>query len=117
MRTPEMTSRSFIADFCLDEENQLRRLTYSYDSDPIVTVRERSSPHKGTVLLDLVGSPVRKLRGSYWTDRGTLGTIEFTLETWDRWDDLPETVAPDEGKSSLRRIAARCVIYVGSTSI
>lgn len=35
MRTAEMTSRSFLADFWLDRDEQIHRLGYSYHSTPL----------------------------------------------------------------------------------
>ena len=78
MRTAEMTSRSLTSAFVLDKENQLERLVYTYDSNPIETVRERSPQHCGTMDFEIVREDKRiKLAGGYWTDRKTTGTIEM----------------------------------------
>jgi len=78
MRTGEMTSRSIISDFALDKDNQMKRLIYSYDSNPIQTVKERSPQHCGTMVLDIVEGKKKKLIGEYWTGRKTTGNIEMT---------------------------------------
>lgn len=78
MRTAEMTSRSIISDFVLDKDNQMKRLFYSYDSNPIQTVKERSPQHCGTMAFDIVEKPKKKLIGEYWTGRKTTGNIEMT---------------------------------------
>ena len=90
MRTEQMTSRSFMADFWLEPDEQIRNLGYSYHSSPIATVRDHSAPHDGTAIFELVGSPVTKLKGSYWTGRKTTGTVELTFRTAARLDDFPD---------------------------
>lgn len=94
MRTGEMESHSYIEGFCIDPDNQVRRLSYSYTSKPTLTVVHRSPPHDGTMLLNIIGNPVRKLKGEYWTQRGTTGSVELTYKTTDRLDELPPGTAP-----------------------
>ncbi len=78
MRTAEMTSRSLTSDFILDKENQLERLVYTYDSNPIQTVKERNPQHCGTMAFEIVRENKKiKLAGGYWTDRKTTGTVEM----------------------------------------
>jgi len=79
MRTAEMTSRSVISDFVLDKDNQVKRLIYSYDSNPLQTVKERSPQHCGTMVFDIIEKPKMKLEGEYWTGRKTTGNIEVTF--------------------------------------
>ncbi len=67
MRTAEMTSRSYLADFWLDGDEQIRKLGYSYHTNPFPLVTDRSQPHDGTIVFEIVGNPVEKLRGIYWT--------------------------------------------------
>jgi hypothetical protein len=82
MRTGEMTSHSCIADFILNKEDQVKRLCYTYDSNPISKVKERSPQHCGTTVLDIIENSTKKLRGHYWTGRKTTGDI--TLEFWNK---------------------------------
>lgn len=82
MRTAEMTSHSFLADFWLDGDEQVRKVGYSYRSSPLPTVRDRSHPHDGTAVFEIVGKPATKLKGVYWSDRKTTG--EITLDFVDR---------------------------------
>lgn len=82
MRTAEMTSYSFLADFWLDGDEQVRKLGYSYRSSPLPTVRDRSQPHEGTAVFEIVGNPATKLKGVYWSDRKTTG--EVTLDFIER---------------------------------
>lgn len=78
MRTEEMTSRSLVSNFVIDKQNQLERLIYTYDSNPIETVKERSPQHCGTMSFDVPKEPKKNpLAGGYWTGRKTTGTIEM----------------------------------------
>lgn len=90
MRTAEMTSRSLIADFVLDKENQIKKLTYTYDSNPFATVKERSPQHLGTIIFDISESPKLKLYGEYWTARKTTGNIELSFWKKKRIDNYPK---------------------------
>ena len=85
MRTAEMNSRSIISDFVLDKDNQLKRLFYSYNSNPIQTVKERSPQHYGTMVFDIIEKPERKLVGEYWTGRKTTGQVEAIFWARKNW--------------------------------
>ena len=90
MRTAEMTSRSLVSDFVLDKQNQLERLIYTYDSNPIETVKDRSPQHCGTMSFDIPREPKKKmLAGGYWTSRKTTGTIEMSFWTKELIDSYP----------------------------
>jgi hypothetical protein len=89
MRTAEMESYSYLADFCIDKDSQIRRLCYSYTSKPKAALRDRSTPHDGTILFNIIGSPVRKLEGEYWTQRTTTGTVTLTYRTAEILEELP----------------------------
>jgi hypothetical protein len=89
MRTAEMVSHSYLEGFRIDRERQMRQLCYSYTSRPKVALRDRSTPHDGTILFNIVGDPVQKLEGEYWTQRRTTGTVVLTFETKDLLDELP----------------------------
>jgi len=90
MRTAEMTSRSYLAGFWIDSDEQVRMLGYCYTSKPSVTVAERSKPHDGTIIFEIVGSPVSKLRGTYWNGRKSTGDVTLTFRTKDYLDDYPD---------------------------
>ncbi len=91
MRTAEMTSRSLVSSFVLDKQNQLERLVYTYDSNPIETVKERSPQHCGTMSFEIVREQKKtKLEGGYWTDRKTTGTIEMRFWKKERIDSYPK---------------------------
>jgi hypothetical protein len=89
MRTAEMESHSFLEGFCIDRERQIRQLCYSYTSKPKASLRDRSTPHDGTILFNLIGTPVDKLVGEYWTQRQTTGTVSLTFRTKALLDELP----------------------------
>ena len=93
MRTGEMTSRSVVGGFLLDNDNQLKKLYYIYDSNPIATVKERSPEHSGTMSFDIAGEPGKGeivLKGSYWTGRETTGDIEMSFWKKELVDSYPE---------------------------
>jgi len=89
MRTTEMESHSYVEGFCIDRERQIRQLCYSYTSKPKASLRDRSTPHDGTILFNIIGKPVHKLEGEYWTQRQTIGTITLTFLTKNLRDEFP----------------------------
>jgi SMODS-associating 2TM, beta-strand rich effector domain len=89
MRTAEMTSHSYVEGFWLEEEKQIRQLCYSYTSKPKTGLRDRSTPHDGTILFNIIGQPVAKLEGEYWTQQQTTGTVTLTFKTKELLDELP----------------------------
>jgi len=89
MRTGEMESHSYLEGFCIDKDAQVRRLCYSYTSRPKASLRERSTPHDGTMLFSIIGKPVYKLEGEYWTQRQTKGTVSLTFRINKLLDEIP----------------------------
>lgn len=89
MRTAEMTSRSYLADFWLDGDEQVKMVGYSYHSKPLPTVAGRSQPHDGTIVFELVGEPTQKLKGTYWTARKTTGEVHLTFREKTRLEEFP----------------------------
>lgn len=94
MNTGEMTSRSFLADFWLDGDQQIKKFGYCYYSEPRATVRERSQPHSGTAILEIAGDPPSTLRGAYWSDRKTTGEIVLKFVGRGRGDDSAARLGP-----------------------
>jgi hypothetical protein len=80
MHTSEMSSRSFLADFWLDGDKQIRRFGYSYTSTPLPSVDYRSKPHEGTMAFVIIGDPVNELKGGYWTEQNTTGEVTLTFQ-------------------------------------
>ncbi len=89
MRTEEMESHSYLEGFCIDKDAQVRRLCYSYTSRPKASLRERSTPYDGSILFNIIGTPVNKLEGEYWTQRQTIGTVILTFLTNVLLDEMP----------------------------
>ncbi|MEQ8819806.1 MAG: hypothetical protein RLY93_06145 [Sumerlaeia bacterium] len=90
MRTKEMTSRSYLADFWLDGDEQVSTLGYVYTSEPSLKVADRSQPHHGTMVFEILGNTANELKGKYWTTRKTTGEVNLTLRTRERLDKYPE---------------------------
>lgn len=90
MRTNEMTSHSYVEGFCIDPDRQLKKLCYSYSSSPKIALRERSTPHDGTAVFNIVGTPIHKLDGEYWTQRQTTGSITLAFHSKEILDELPQ---------------------------
>ncbi len=93
MRTAEMESHSYLEGFCIDKDAQVRRLCYSYTSRPKTTLRDRNTPHDGSMLFNIIGKPVHKLEGEYWTQRQTTGTVTLTFRTKKLLDELPDNLS------------------------
>jgi len=94
LRTAEMISNSNIEGFKIDSHKQIRQLVYSYTSKPKPSVRARSASHDGTAVFDIIGTPVSKLEGRYWTDRETTGEISLSYRGKKILDELPENFSP-----------------------
>jgi len=90
MRTAEMSSWSYLADFWLDTDEQIRKLGYSYTSSPGLLVQDRSAAHDGTMVMEIIGDPVTKLKGIYWTTRETTGDVVLSKRCNERLDDFPD---------------------------
>ncbi len=100
MRTAEMTSRSYLADFWLNDDEQIRMLGYSYHSKPLPSVQNRSHPHDGTMIFNVIGDPVEKLKGTYWTERQTKGEVVLSFREKRQLEEFPEDLGrhPVSGK-------------------
>lgn len=89
MFTSEMNSTSYVEDFVISLERQVKQLTFSYTSNPNVLLDSRNLPHNGSVIFDIIINPSHKLEGKYWTDRKTNGKLEFTYYSKDMLEVLP----------------------------
>jgi len=72
----ESSSRSSIARVVKEGDAWL--VHYVYTNEPRVDLRGRSAIHHGSGVLTAVGSPVKRLAGSYWTDRESKGALNLT---------------------------------------
>lgn len=92
MRTQEMESYSFISGFVINQDNQILRLVYSYDSIPKQTVKDRSPQHFGTMIFNITNDDERELIGEYWTGRKTTGTINLNFWKKEQLDKYQENL-------------------------
>ena len=89
VRTGEMRSDSYTGEFRIDPDRQIKQLIYTYSSNPRPKVSDRSTPHNGTVVLNIVEDTVKKLEGRYWTERKTTGEMCFKFSGKNILDELP----------------------------
>ncbi len=73
LKTDESTSRSICG--LIEEVFGEKELIYTYLNEPKSKVRDRSEIHFGTAAFILDGSDL--LTGKYFTDRKTIGDMEF----------------------------------------
>jgi hypothetical protein len=90
MRTSEMKSSSYSEGFLIDPDRQIKSLAYSYTSKPRLSLNERSIPHDGTVVFQIIENPKQKLVGRYWTERLTKGEITLEYHSKELLEELPE---------------------------
>lgn len=94
MRTSEMESFSYSEGFQIDAERQIKQIAYSYTSNPRLSVRERSPPHDGTAVFQIVEKPKPRLTGRYWTERQTRGELRLDFHSKEVLEELPESLSP-----------------------
>jgi hypothetical protein len=92
MRTSEMESYSYSEGFLIDTDRQIKKLAYSYTSKPRLNLNERSIPHDGTAVFQIVEKPKQKLIGRYWTERLTKGEIILDHHSDELFEELPESM-------------------------
>jgi hypothetical protein len=74
--TRESKSTSIVA--ALEQPAQGQSVISStYVNVPKLLIQDRSRIHRGSMILEVSGSPPRALEGFYWTDRDTKGEVEF----------------------------------------
>lgn len=71
-------SRSVSTVAVVTDDQTVTSLDYMYLNRPDSRVEDRSRMHHGSASLDIIGQPVTRLRGRYWTDRNSRGELEFT---------------------------------------
>ncbi len=64
------------------------RLDYLYLNRPDLRVDPRSRMHHGSTVLDVAGTPAKRLHGRYWTDRDSKGELSFVARHSDHADDF-----------------------------
>jgi|SRR5215469_4064542 len=80
MLTAESASESLSGNVFSDKVG-LYKFAVTYRNIPRLLERTRSPVHHGGTLLNVIGSPIHKLDGEYWTDRATGGELTFTKRT------------------------------------
>jgi hypothetical protein len=94
MHTAEMKSYSFSEGLHIDSEKQIKQMAYIYTSKPRITINQRSLPHDGAIVFDIIESPMKKLCGRYWTERKTTGEITVTFNCKKILEELPSDLGP-----------------------
>ena len=76
LETPE-SSGDFAASKIVAKDDGTYQVFGVFRNQPRISVQDRSRPHLGALVLDVIGAPEspRKLTGHYWTDRGTRGEM------------------------------------------
>ncbi len=92
MRTSEMESSSYSEGFLIDTDRQVKKVAYSYASKPRLSLNERSIPHDGTAVFQIIENPKQKLIGRYWTERLTKGEIVLEHHSGELFEELPESM-------------------------
>lgn len=90
VRTAEMISHSQAEGFVIEADRQVKSLVYTYTSKPRISLADRSRPHDGTAVLEIIQQPTLKLVGKYWTDRKTTGELNFTYQSRELLEELPK---------------------------
>ena len=73
--TKESTSKTLCAQLVKSDDGEWT-LQGTYLDTPGITHREQSRIHYGAFGLRLAGDPISSIHGQYWTDRGTMGTVQ-----------------------------------------
>jgi hypothetical protein len=92
MHTSEMESSSYSEGFLIDTDRQVKKIAYSYASKPRLSLNERSIPHDGAVVFQIIESSKQKLIGRYWTERLTKGEIVLEHHSGELFEELPESM-------------------------
>jgi hypothetical protein len=88
LMTNESRSVSSLASVSFDRT--VSSLDYMYLNRPDTGLEERSRIHHGSASLDIVGLPVSRLRGRYWTNRDSRGELDFTRRVSQISEDYAE---------------------------
>jgi hypothetical protein len=64
-----------------------------YMNVPKLLLQDQSRIHRGSMIIEVHGSPPKRLEGFYWTDRDTKGEVEF-------WAHSPKLYSDFESASS-----------------
>jgi hypothetical protein len=101
MCTGEMKSYSFSEGLHIDSEKQIKQMAYLYNSKPRIIINQRSLPHDGAIVFDIIESPSKKLTGRYWTERKTTGEINLKFSCKRILEELPSDLGPHPASTEL----------------
>jgi hypothetical protein len=93
VRTAEMVSHSYAEGFVIEADRQVKWLAYTYTSKPRILLADRSKPHDGTAVLEIIQKPQPRLIGRYWTERKTIGELRFDFHSKQLLEELPADIA------------------------
>ncbi len=68
-------------------------IDYMYLNKPENRFKERSRMHHGSCSLSVVGKPVERLKGNYWTNRDTRGELLMNKHSGKIVDDFSQAEA------------------------
>jgi len=97
MHTQESSSVSNAAQISEDDGSGIYCLSYNYTNKPDAALRGRSAIHDGAALLTVVRKPKKILKGEYWTNRKSTGSIELNYKSKELVENFPDRL-----KSSKR---------------
>ncbi len=89
MHTGEMKSYSIAEGFNINQDQQIKQLSYIYTSKTRALLSERNPQHDGAMIFDIIGENNKKLSGKYWTERKTKGEIKVSFYSKKILDELP----------------------------
>jgi hypothetical protein len=89
--TDESRSTSTFAK--VSDDGTAATLDYMYLNRPDSRVEDRSHMHHGSASFDLIGRPVTRLKGRYWTSRDSKGEFEFVEQNPNLVDGFLEAEA------------------------
>jgi len=105
MQTKEMRSHSISEGFIIDEDRQFKQLSYLYTCKPRNKFSNRSLPHDGALVFNIIEATSKKLDGKYWTERRTYGEIQLTHHSDKILEELPEEFGGHPVSDSRKNIS------------
>ena len=89
--TDESRSVSTLVKVC--DDGTSATLDYMYLNHPDSRFEDRSRMHHGSASIELIGRPVTRLKGRYWTSRDSKGELSFERRDVARADGFLEAGA------------------------
>lgn len=74
----EESRSAVLSDGITRDPDGIYSLAGVYQNEPKPEYRYRSEIHNGAIRLHVIGSPVTRLEGQYWTDRNTAGSMDLS---------------------------------------